>query len=43
VGGTPDVDTGRRTSFTLAADVHPTFARGDVLVFFTLGIGGDWY
>lgn len=43
VGATPSPDTGRRTSLTLAADVHPTFAEGSVLMFFTLGVGGDWY
>jgi hypothetical protein len=43
LGGKPNSTTGRRTSFTIGADVHPTFAEGSVLTFYTVGLGADWY
>jgi len=36
-------DTGRRKGFTIGADIHPTFAEGSTLTFFTVGLGADWY
>ena len=42
-GGKPNTTTGRRTSFTIGADVHPTFAEGNTLTFYTVGLGADWY
>lgn len=43
VGAKPSSDTGRRTSFTIGLDVHPTFAKGSALTFLTVGVGVDWY
>jgi hypothetical protein len=34
---------GRRRGFTLGGDVHPTFASGSAITFFSLGLGADWY
>ncbi len=33
----------RRNGMTVGVDLHPTLARGYVLAFMTLGVGGDWY
>jgi hypothetical protein len=43
IGGKPNMKTGRRVSFTIGFDVHPTFAEGSTIMFYTLGLGGDWY
>lgn len=43
IGGKPNAKTGRRTSFTIGGDIHPTFAEGSTLTFYTLGLGADWY
>ena len=43
IGGKPNGTTGRRVSFTIGADIHPTFAEGNTLTFYTLGLGADWY
>jgi hypothetical protein len=43
IGGKPNLKTGRRVSFTIGLDVHPTFAEGGAIVFYTLGLGADWY
>jgi hypothetical protein len=42
IAGKPS-STGRRTSFTIGFDVHPTFAEGNTLTFYTVGLGADWY
>lgn len=36
-------ETGRRSSFTLSADLHTTFAEGAALAFATAGVGVDLY
>ncbi|MDB4940734.1 MAG: hypothetical protein JWP97_268 [Labilithrix sp.] len=43
IGGKPNTTTGRRTSFTIGLDLHPTFAEGAAITFFTVGLGADWY
>ena len=43
IGGKPNTTTGRRTSFTIGGDIHPTFAEGNTITFYTLGLGADWY
>ena len=43
IGGKPNTQTGRRTSFTIGGDIHPTFAEGNTLTFYTVGLGADWY
>jgi hypothetical protein len=43
VGGKPNTTTGRRTSFTIGGDIHPTFVEGNTLTFYTVGLGADWY
>lgn len=43
IGGKPNTTTGRRVSFTIGLDVHPTFATGGAVTFYTLGLGADWY
>ena len=43
IGGKPNTTTGRRVSFTIGFDVHPTFAEGSVITLYTLGLGADWY
>ena len=43
IGGKPNTSTGRRTSFTIGFDVHPTFADGSTITFYTVGLGADWY
>jgi len=35
-------ETGRRKGFTIEGNVHPTFAEGSTLTFFTVGLGYDW-
>lgn len=35
-------DTGRRRGFTIEGNLHPTFAEGSTVTFFTLGLGYDW-
>ena len=43
VQGRPRGDDGRRTSYKLQAIVHPTIAKGDVIMLVTGGLGIDWY
>lgn len=41
--GGRDEHTGRRSGFTIGADVHPIFVGGGVTVVpVTIGLGGDW-
>jgi hypothetical protein len=39
----PSPETGRRSGLTIALDIHPTFAEGSTLAFFTIGVGADWF
>jgi hypothetical protein len=43
IGGKPNTTTGRRVSFTIGFDIHPTFAEGNTITFYTVGLGADWY
>lgn len=43
IGGKPSSMTGRRVSFTIGFDVHPTFGEGTTITLYTLGLGADWY
>lgn len=43
LGGKPNALTGRRTGFTIEANVHPSFTPGDAALFITGGLGYDWY
>ena len=43
IGGRPNPQTGRRVSFTIGLDLHPTFAEGTTVTLYTIGLGADWY
>jgi hypothetical protein len=35
--------SGRRRGFTLSGDVHPSFVTGGPVIFYTIGLGADWF
>jgi hypothetical protein len=35
--------SGRRRGFTLSGDIHPSFVSGGPIVFYTVGLGADWF
>lgn len=41
--GGRNAETGRRRGFTLGGDLHPSFIEGETVVFYTLGLGYDWF
>lgn len=40
--GSRKPETGRRAGFTISGDIHPTFAEGETVILYTLGLGADW-
>lgn len=43
IGKGPSPESGRRTGFSIGADIHTTLVDGGVLGFFTVGVGTEWY